>query len=295
MFYLQPIIHSTDMLFSLNQTLFIDMFILASLIVLSSVFFVIFASLAQDSRIVIPVALIASSLPVIFIPVPAAYFVSGGFFIAMIPLYFVLEHKLKTYITFSPSQLLGPSAKIMTTLLVLSVTLGFYLITNDSIKQNGFQVPDQLIDMAIKMSTGSLTTPAVKGIKIAQIPNITQEQIDFLKQNPELLKQYGVDPAMLETIEQSGYTGTNTPTGDALPSGDLTKNLVKAMLNKTLEPYVNFIAPLLSLIFLSTIKFFTSILEIFLPAILTALFALFEKSGFVKFTTEMREVKKMII
>lgn len=339
LYFVQPILKSQDLLFSFNQQLLIDFIIFAGLTTLTSLSFIIFSSLAQDLKLSLPVILLASLLMINFFPQPASFMMAGGIFLSLILVYFILDSKLKTYITFSPSALLSPSIKMLTTLIILVLSFGYYLLVNVEIQKNGFKVPDSLIDMALKMATGGLTNPGVKGVKIAQLPQITPEQIDFLKQNPELLKQYGIDPSMLDQVQEvqnstpppantsttttptttsatsttptsSSKSATTTPVkrnnskpAQALsnislpiaPQPDFTKNLVKSMLNKTLEPYLPFVAPLMAVIFFTTIKFFTSIIELILSPLLLIIYSLLENTGIIRYEKETREVKKFVV
>lgn len=75
---------------------------------------------------------------------------------------------------------------------------------------------------------------------------------------------------------------------------DLIKTTIKTQFQKMIEPYLGYIAPLLAFIFYSAVMFFVWILSILLPAILSLMFLVMEKSGIIKFTSEMREVKKLI-
>lgn len=284
-FYLQPILGSVDFIFSLNNEVFIQLIILTILLILTTISFIILISLAQDWRLIVPNLIIASLLPLTFIPSPIGLSLTIGSLISFTLTMTILLNKLKTYLTFSPGTLLTPSVKALAAYLVLAISFAYYLSTNLEIAKNGFEIPDSLIEASLKISSPN---PSVKGVKlIAQTPILTPEQIELLRQNPDLLKQQGIDPAT--------PTNKSTDPASSNPSPDLIKKLVKDQLQSVLKPYQPWIAPILALLFYFTISFILSILSLLISPIILLTFYLFEKSGFIRYELEERAVKKMVV
>ncbi len=175
---------------------------------------------------------------------------------------------------------------------ILSFSFAFYLSASNLIAQKGFEIPDSLIDASLSfMPENAILEGNEKESSTPQI-SIPPEQLEILKQNPDLLKQYGITPEMLNEVENPTSKSQKTNTS-------LTNNLIKATLKQQfktmLEPYLTIIAPLLSAILFLSLQSLTSLLFIFLSAILMVIFYILEKSGFITYEKEMREVKKMVV
>lgn len=279
-------IGSYESVFSLSSNSLIDYLTLSGFILLTSLCFVVLGSFAQNWKLVSPVILLGAVLPVLIIPQPLSLVLVIVTLISLILIYTFLENKLKTYVTFQPTHLLIPSIKNLTLFLILGLSFGYFLSVNSKVQKNGFEIPDSLIEQAVKLSTPSGLN--VKGDRyLAQ--NLTSEQIELLKQNPDLLKQYGIDPKALDT--QPKQANQQTPG----LGGDLVKNLVKDQFKNIIKPYLGIIPAVLAFLFFLALQSLSSLLSIFLNPILWALFYILEKSGFVKFEKEMREVKKIVI
>lgn len=293
-FYLQPLLGSTDLILSLNSDLFIHLIILGILLMLTSSLFVIFSSLAQDWKLILPVVILAQTLPIIFFSSYTGLVLTTGFLISFALTSILLLNKLKTYLTFSPSSLLVPSVKTLAFYLSLSISFAYYLSANLEISKNGFEIPDSLIEASLKISSPN---PTVKDVKlIAQTPTLTPEQIQLLRQNPDLLRKQGIDPKVLDTLDQQTKPINKLANpASPNPSPDLIKKLVKDQLQTVLKPYQGWVAPVLALLFYFTLSFLLSILSLVISPLIWLIFYILEKSGFTKYTTETREVKKLIV
>jgi len=260
-------------------------------LILASFFYVLFVIFSNDLKYASPFIILASIITIFLFDLNLAVVLGFGVLVVFFAGYYQLTHKLKTYITFSPTILLIPSIKLITTLLILVLSFGYYLSINKIIKEKGFEIPDGLIDTTLKFTMPSSNLDLVKGDKY--LAQITQEQIDFLKSNPQLLEQQGLDPSILDNLSVS----TPAPKATKVPtiSNDLTKKLIKDQFNKMLEPYKDFIAPFLAILFFITLQSLSSLLSLLLYPLVSLLFYILEKSGFIKFEKEMREVKKMVV
>lgn len=280
-YFASPLLKTTDLLFSLNLQTLYQLIILSVLILTSALMFVIFATLALDWKLVLPTVILSALIPLLFTPFNLGIVFGIGLIVSLGLAYLNSENRMKSYLTFQASTLLSPSVKQLAVLLILTLSVGYYLSINNQVAQKGFEIPDSLIDTALKLMPQT-------NLPVAQLPQITPDQIELLKKNPEILKQYGIDPKQLDSLPVS----KNTP---SLNTTDMIKPLIKQQLQNIIKPYQKIIPAVLALIFFLTLQTFVSILEIFLPPIIWIIFLILEKTNFIHFKTEMREVKKLVV
>jgi len=273
-FRLNPLLGSYDFIFSLSLDSLNLFVFLSSLILLSALTFVLFAILAADWRLILPVAILASILPILFLPSSLAIFLTAGILISLLIIYFTLDKTLRTYINLS-------------FLLILVFSLGYYLSINPIIQQQGFQIPETLLESALKF----IPKNQLQESKTQPQIQITKEQIELLKQNPEALRQYGLDPAILDTLDQTA----NKAATPAQLTDEFLKQTVKSQLNQLIQPYIDYLPIALALLFFITFQTISAFLNIFIYPLLWMIFYILEKSGFIKFTVEQRPVKKMVV
>lgn len=287
-YQLVPLLSSYDFIFSLSIATLVSLIVVSGLILISSFLFVLFAALSSDWKIVLPVALTSSVVPLIFFPPALAIVFAVAIFVSFCLTYVSLDNTLKSYLNFQPSSLLGPAIRHLSGLLVLSFCVVYFLSSSKLIAQNGFQIPDSLIDTALKMSPVNM--PAEQNSASTQLPAISQEQLELLKQNPDLLKQYGLDPKILDTLDQKNL--------QKAPQ-DLTANLIKQTVKDQaqgfIKPYINFIPAVLALLLFITFQSLISLLNLFIYPMLWVIFFILEKTGFIKFVVEQRPVRKMVV
>lgn len=286
LYRLNPFLTSPSSILSLDLTVALDLIIISLLVVLSSLSFIIFAVLANDWKLILPVVIIGSILPAILVPLPSGYILAIGFLVSLVLNYALLENKLKHYLTFQPNTLFSSNVQSLSGLIVIFISITFYFSANSYIKQQGFQIPDTLIDNALKV----IPMPEINQANEAKLPNIDPAQLEMLKQNPALLKQSGIDPAILDLIGQGAQGSSLTK-----ESNNVIKATIKQQLDGIIQPYLSFIPIFLSLLFFLTLKSFESLLAIFISPLLYLTFYLFEYTGLITFTKEMREVKKMVV
>ena len=289
------------LIFGLNITTLYQLAYLAITLGLASLFFIIFCALANDWKFILPVSILGSLLPIAIFTAPSSLIIFIGSFLSLTCTYLLLSNKLKTYLTYSANTLLTPSVKTLAGFLILTSSLAFYFSAQAEIKTNGFKIPDSLIDTALKFATPQI--PDVKGESIAQV-SLTPEQIELLKQNPDLLRNQGIDPAILDSLPVSNSSESSLggqqktiPGSNAIKksSNDLVKNLIQSQIQNLLKPYLNLIPVFLAAMFFITLHSFHSLLAILYPILITLTFWIFEKTGFIHFEKEMREVKKIVV
>lgn len=287
-FNLTPFLKSYDFIFSLSMNTFIGLLVLSALISLASFFFILVGTLALDWKIVLAVGLISSAIPMLFIDPALGLILAVAIFISFLLTYVSLDNSLKSYLTFKPEVLLGPSIRHLSGLLILSFCLIYFLSSNKLIAQNGFSIPDSLIDTALKMTP--MNVASEQESLPALLPTINPEQIELLKKNPELLRQSGLDPKILDTLSQP----KSAKAPQAL-TNDLLKQTVKDQIQNFIKPYQNFIPAGLTILLFITLQSLVSILNLLVYPLLWLIFFILEKTGFVRFEVEQRPVKKLVV
>lgn len=257
-------------------------------ITISSILFVLFATFSADWKFVIPVSLLASLTPFLFFTTPNSLYLSVGIFVSQIIIFALLDNKLKNYLNFNPNSILGPSIKRLSTFFIIILCAVYFTFISKQVSEKGFQIPDSLIDSAINLASGLGQTdkPETQAPKLS----ISEEQLQLLKQNPDLLRQSGLDPSILDTLNKPGALSQPQDL-----TKELTKQLVKDQLDTVLKPYLNFIPAILAVLLFLTLQSITSILNLLIYPLLWITFYILEKTGFVTFTTEMRPVKKIVV
>lgn len=165
---------SYDLIFSLSTATLIQLITISVLFSTSCLSFVLFVTLASEWKIILPVGIIASAVPLIFIPSSLALIFAVAVLVSFLLTSLNLDSTLKSYLTFKPFALLGPSIRHLSTLLILSFCLIYFLSVSKAVAQNGFQIPDSLIDTALKMSPQA---PSVQTEQVSLAPNLANDLI----------------------------------------------------------------------------------------------------------------------
>lgn len=277
---------SYDFIFSLSADTLIQLITVSFLITLSSLSFILFASFALEWKIILPVGILSSLFPFVFIEPAKGVVFMTGIIISLLLSYITLDNQMKSYLNFNPNSILGPSIKHLSTLLIIIISIVYFLSVNQIVAEKGFQIPDSLIESALKLTP--LPKPTAGQPQTAQ-PQLSREQIDLLRQNPDLLKQSGLNPSILDTLNSP-----NSPKDQNTPN-DAIKQTIKDQIQNLLKPYSGFIPVVLIVILFFTLQSLTSILNLLIYPLLWIIFYVLEKTNFIKFVTEQRPVKKMVI
>ena len=291
-YQLGALLGNPNFIFSFDLGLFEQILVLIMMMLGSSLLFVVFVALSQDWRIVVPVAIVAAILPIVFISGVGGLVFAAGSLLCMLLIFLVINNKLKTYLTFQPTALLSPSVKNLSTLLIICSCLAYFFVINQSVKQNGFQIPDSILDTVLKFSQ-----PADLGVDptgqtaptnpLAQF-GINQEQIDVLKKNPSLLKERGIDPSLLDSLSNPKAAVNNS-------AQDSIKKTINTQFQSFIKPYLGIIPYVLAILLFFTLTSLQSLLVFFIYLFVLIIFYILEKSNFITFVKEMREVKKMVV
>ena len=157
---LSPILKSYDLIFSLSLNSLSQLITISILIMLSSFSFVLFAIIALDWKLILGVGGLAALAPFLFFGLSVGLVFGLGIFASLMLIFVTLENKMKSYLTFSPNTLLGPSIRHLASFLTVALALVYFLSVSRIISQSGFEIPDSLIDAALNITnqTGSNQT-----------------------------------------------------------------------------------------------------------------------------------------
>lgn len=251
---------------------------------LSSFSFILFAAFAFDWKLILGIGALTTLIPLLFFDVSTGLIFGVGIFASLMLIYVTLENNLKSYLTFQPNTLLAPSIRHLSSFLILVLALVYFLAVNKIISEKGFEIPDALIDSAINFTSQDQPAPQTQSPQ----PALSQDQIDLLRENPDLLRQSGLDPAILDTLSKSQKTIQDA-------TNNLIKQTIKDQFQNLLKPYLGFIPIILALFLFLTLQGLTSFINLLIYPLIWITFYILQKSGFIKFTEEMRPVKKMVI
>lgn len=274
--------------------------LLAVPLVFASLTYCLFITFTQDFKYALVLAIITAIVPFAFLNTNLSLVIGVGLAISLIIIYFNLQTTLRSYVNFQAATLLITPVKMLNTFVLLTLTFGYFLNANSIIQTQGFKIPEPLIDWAIDFSMSSQGYN-FKGDRHYLAQALTPEQIELLKQNPGVLKQYGLTPNDLDaltskqtapTTKQGNVTATQLPSGNLK---DVLKNQINGMIDQTLKPYLFVIPILLAFMFYSLASLIMWLISLFLSPIISLIFLIFEKTGFVKYEKEMREVKKIVV
>lgn len=255
--------------------------LISILIILASLFFCLFVTFSQSFKYAGPLALLGSLSSFLFLTTNLSMVVGICLFLSLTLVYFNLQTMLKSYITFQPASLLNGPIKLLNTFILFSLAFGYFLNANSIIQTQGFKIPEAIINWSVDLTLRMQGT----------------QDLNLLKQNPDILKQLGINPNDLGSMPQSQNKDSVkvVPSLPGINGRDIMNAQTGNMLDLVLKPYIFAVPFILTVMFYSYPSFILWVISIFLSPIILFIFYLFEKSGFVKFEKEMREVKKMVV
>lgn len=279
----KPFLNSSDFLFSVSPDYLLKLLLFISLIMFTSIFFVLFITLSQDWRIIAPVLLASNLISFLVFPSPLNLIMAVGFLTAGGLIYVLLDNKLKTYLNFQPASLLSGSVVNFSKLLIFLFSLALFFNLSSSANQKPFQVPDQIINSVLNILPQGSNQPSINSnLNLANLP---KEQLDLLKANPQALEQFGLSAKNLDSLSLSK---------NLAPSA-LIKNAVSDQVNKFLEPYQSFVPFIFSFLFFISLTSIISLLSLLVSPLLWLIFSILEQTGFTRYIKEVREVRKLVV
>lgn len=279
-FYLiNSILNPTEILFSLSLQALYQMMLITGILLLSGFFFVLFDTFAQDWRFVVPIIVLASLLPFAFLPPQVSLVVAVGTLITFLFVFIMLNAKLKSYLTFQPVILLTPSMKSISTYMLIFISIASFQFMKTSIQEKGFQIPDPLMQTVYQFTASNANQADLDS------PLLSPDACQLLKTNPQLLLKSGVSQDQIDLID---------PATCKLSQSKMQERLKDQAL-AIIKPYTQYLPYLLALTLFLSLTSVAALLGILLPFLVWIMFLILKSVGFTKFTTEMREVKKLVI
>ncbi|OGE25425.1 hypothetical protein A3C32_00155 [Candidatus Daviesbacteria bacterium RIFCSPHIGHO2_02_FULL_41_14] len=270
---IQNFITDPYLLFSLNFSNFIKLIWVLGFLILGSTCYIIFATLANDWKFILPAVILLGLTALFVLTAPANYLATVCLIISLLVSFVLLSPKLTSYLTFQPTELLAPLVKLLIALVILTSSLAYYQLTTLHLKSQGFKLPDSLIDQALQLAPQTSSE---------------SEQTQLLRQNPEMLKQYGLDPKVLDQLDKPTASQTNRN-----PGTNLMKTALQSQIDSLINPYKDFIPLALTGLFFLSLNSLSSLLSLLVSPLLWLTFLILEKTGYTKFTIEKRDVKKL--
>ncbi len=257
--------------FDLEGKAFILLTFLIIWLILTGISFVTFTTLASDWRLILPVCFLGSVTTFLFMPFQYALILSVTSLLAFAICNFALQKALTSYLTFQTKQLLVPATHQIIFLLIFFTSIVFYFSANSIIKSQGFQLPANLT----RLVSGAISQQTSSSLN-SSLPALSADQKDELQ-------QLGINQGTIGNVAKRAEGQTNTSA------------LVQKQVQNFIDPYKAFIPPVLALLFFVTLYSLTSLLGFLLNPLLSLIFFILDKTGFTKYKTEMREVKKLIV
>lgn len=272
--------------------------LLLAFLLISSFFFIIFATLAFNWFIVLPVLALASFFPFLLTTAPLNFTLISGFLLFFTFTYFLLERKLNSYLTFQSTALVIPAIKRTTTLIIIVSSFAFYLGANMEIANHGFKLPPSLIDTVVQFAMnqqgGNVNNLDVE-VNTNGSPVLTPQQAALVKQNPALMQQFGITAADVDRALQQSGSSTKTQPQPSTSISNTVRSTIDQQVSQIIKPYIQYIPIVYTAIFFGNLLLLAWIFSLFLVPLVALLFFILEKIGFTKYVTEMREVKKLVV
>ncbi|MDD2822518.1 MAG: hypothetical protein PHQ59_00375 [Candidatus Daviesbacteria bacterium] len=294
-FYIQaePILKDPMLLFSFDLNLLLQLIYFAVSITATAYFFITFTALASDWKIVAPISLVGSALVLLFIASPEATYLGIGLFLAFCAVFALLLNKItKDPTSFHTSDyIIKPSGQLIT-IIVLITSAIVYLSISTSSQQMVTKMIDSVVNLSTEFIKNQQLAPQSEGNTQPSLPTLTSEQLTLLKQNPNLLKQNGIDPNILNQLDANKKNAPVTPQSIA---AEAAKPMIIKQVTDMIQPYLPFVPFIIAFVFYLNFQFFTSITSLLFSPLAYLLFYILEKINFIRFETTTREVKKLVV
>ncbi len=126
LYQLTPLLSSYDFIFSLSLATLIQLLTISAFFSFSSLLFILFATLADNWKLVLPVSVISGLITFVFVTPALAVILGVAVFVSFLLTFLSLNVSLKSYLTFEPNKLLGPSIRHLSGFLILSFCLVYF-------------------------------------------------------------------------------------------------------------------------------------------------------------------------
>lgn len=303
-FFYLPFVNNPMLMFSFGYDILQQTILAVVMILLFSMLFSIYTMLANEPKFAVPGLILLGIVPFLLLEPISAVIAATGLFIVMAFTYFGLRRAMQTYVTFNPTAILLPLISSLSTLTLIVFTIPYYLSAQTFIQKKGIVIPEQILDVAISAATQNKDQTLVVDSQVDQpqlgtLPTLTKEQIETLKTRPDVLAQFGLSEKDLDMVMQTqtkqSQAGASPQEIQQYSTNEIVKASLKKQMDNMLQPYKPMIPLVLALLFYVSLQTLASLGKILLNPLIWALFIILEKTKFITFTTETREVKKLVV
>ena len=266
----KQILDNPTLLLSLNLPSFIPFLLLILSIYLLSISFALLATLSPGIYSKVGAYLLAASIPVVLEP-SLEKGLLGGLFLLLIFLFgtWEIRNQINAYFHFTPRIVYSSSLRLLVTLLVIFVSLGYFVAYYNLIQKEGFKIPSDLVNQVTSLTVSNLA---------GKLGGSNQQNLNVESKE----------------LEKLGLTkGTNQDTTKQISESlgaELEKNIQSAI-----NPFVNYIPYALAAIFFLTLHSLAGLGFFLVPMFLSVAFFILEKTRFVHFEEHSQVVKRMVL
>lgn len=237
--------------------------------------------MSKEKVIDLGVIAVSAMIPIAMMGVFGVW-ISGGLAVSEILAMMMIRHSLATYLNFGPATILMPGIKTVAVVLIVCIYGVWGWQMQQAVNKNGFHLPDSLVDEVIKLMDTS---------------SGNQEGSSYINQlaGGGLSQQLGISQQQLETFG-------NSQLGNQVAENiqKQTQTAVKEALNKQVDIIIKPILPIFGWGMAAMLGFSALGMLVFPLFQITAgivwwIFWAMEKTGWVRFETEMRPVKKLVV
>lgn len=275
-----------EFFFSLTLENLIQLIIISALILLSGFLFCLFATFADDWKIVAPAIIFACLMPFIFFTWNVAATCFLGTLIALTLTFSVLEMSLKNYLTFDANAILSPSIRHLATFLILVISIAYFFAAKQIILEKSFVVPNSIIDMALGINPNTQTS-------MTDQTSSTEEVITNTQRN--LLLKAGVPANAINNISLVLSPGKTITTAAKDATAKFARQQAEKLMNAYIRPYLPVIPAILGILLFLTLQSIVALLQFLLYPLIWITFYFLNEANFLKYKKEMKEVKKLEI
>lgn len=250
-------------------------------VTISCLFFTISNIFVKKWRVYVPIFASAALTSFILIPTPLVFILMICFFAAFLLNFFMVNIQLNSYVNFNAAKIFSPPVRNLARIIILIIALGYFLNTFSQIKDKGFEIPDSLIDTAIKFVPQ--TSQLDKEVDLEQL-GISQQDLQNLQDDPQLLEQLGINPQLLKSLDQPAQTDQS-----------LFRQIIKDQFQKAIAPYSNYMPFILAVLLFFTLDWLLSILGMLIGPILWLIFYILQKTGSITIAKSTIEVEQLLI
>lgn len=275
----KQILDNPTLLLSLSLQSAIPFLLLVLSIYLLSISFAILTTLSPGIYTKVGAYLLSASIPVVLQP-SLEKGLLGGLFLLGIFLFgtWEIRNQINAYFHFTPRIVYSSSLRLLTTLLVTYVSLGYFISYHSLIKQEGFKIPSDLVNQVTSLTVNNLVGKVGGGNK--QNLNVESKELEKL----------GLQKDDLEKLLKEGANQDTTKQIRESLGAELEKNIQSAI-----NPYIDYIPYVIAAIFFLTLHSLAGFGFFLVPMFLSVAFFILEKTRVVHFEEHSQVVKRLVL